>query len=134
MYDDDARDPINYESGGWTFESFRARHFGTHSLWVVNSNATRPEIMQPFCRDHGARYVTLSVVQELRPTPVRPRTSERKNIRVTVRRGQQFRFGRRIEGGCRRSPAGSIARPLAFGSMGLRRSMPGKSTYDRIPS
>jgi len=41
--------------------------------------------MQPFCRDHGARYVTLSVVQELRPTPVRPRTSERKNIRVTVR-------------------------------------------------
>jgi hypothetical protein len=28
-----------------------------HALWVVNSNATRPEIVQPFCRDHGARFV-----------------------------------------------------------------------------
>jgi hypothetical protein len=28
-----------------------------HSVWVVNSNATRPEIVQPFCHDHDARYV-----------------------------------------------------------------------------
>jgi hypothetical protein len=28
-----------------------------HSVWVVNSNATRPEIVQPFCHDHDAHYV-----------------------------------------------------------------------------
>jgi hypothetical protein len=28
-----------------------------HTVWVVNSLATRPEVVQPFCRDLHARYV-----------------------------------------------------------------------------
>src|SRR5262249_44367204 len=28
-----------------------------HTVWVVNSNATRPETVQSFCNDHDARYV-----------------------------------------------------------------------------
>jgi hypothetical protein len=28
-----------------------------HTVWVVNSNAARPEAVQLFCKDHDARYV-----------------------------------------------------------------------------
>jgi hypothetical protein len=28
-----------------------------HSIWVVNSNATRPEALRAFCTKHDARYV-----------------------------------------------------------------------------
>jgi hypothetical protein len=28
-----------------------------HTIWVVNSNATRPEKLHPFCNDSNARYV-----------------------------------------------------------------------------
>jgi hypothetical protein len=38
-----------------------------HSVWVVNSNATRPGTVQSFCGDHDARYVIF--VSRFRPDP-----------------------------------------------------------------
>jgi hypothetical protein len=38
-----------------------------HSVWVVNSNATRPGAVQSFCGDHDARYVIF--VSRFRPDP-----------------------------------------------------------------
>ncbi len=38
-----------------------------HTIWVVNSNATRPEKIQPFCNDNSAHYVIF--VGRARPRP-----------------------------------------------------------------
>jgi hypothetical protein len=39
-----------------------------HTVWVVNSNAARPDAVQSFCKDHGARYVLfVSRVRDAKP-------------------------------------------------------------------
>lgn len=48
-----------------------------HSLWVVNSNGTRPEIVQAFCRDHGARFVIFARRREANTVNAGPPTNER---------------------------------------------------------
>ncbi len=30
-----------------------------HTVWVINSNAARPDVVRSFCSNHGARYVIL---------------------------------------------------------------------------
>ena len=40
-----------------------------HTVWVVNSNAARPDAVQSFCNDHGARYVLfVSRVRDANPS------------------------------------------------------------------
>ena len=34
-----------------------ARTKPNHTVWLLNSNATRPDAVQQLCKDHGARYV-----------------------------------------------------------------------------
>jgi hypothetical protein len=34
-----------------------ARTKPNHTVWLLNSNAARPDVVQQFCKDHGARQV-----------------------------------------------------------------------------
>src|SRR5580693_6335669 len=53
MYDDDARDPINYESRGQEFEALRARHFDRARYHALPAAAPASRMIPASCGSPG---------------------------------------------------------------------------------
>src|SRR5262249_17046809 len=102
-----------------------------HTVWVVNSNATRPETVQSFCNDHDARYVIFVSRSRDSKANSGPSTANRAN-ECSSDGKIGFPFGQKIPKDYRRSPEGLIEQRRGFGSMCLKKSIPVKTHFGDI--